>query len=100
MVGTVPPYRQFPKTGISLGSPPRLSADEWLAVFSYSGDRLDGKMFVDVFDQRLGDKLLSTTLPLPAAPNELLKGALWIDGGYILLPLNPSLDSFAFWRLP
>ena len=100
VVGTVPPYRQFPKTGTAWGSSPRLSAGEWIAVFSYSGAGQDGKIFVDVFDQRLGDRFLSTSLPSIASPDELLKGALWIDGGYILLPLNPSLDSFSFWRLP
>jgi hypothetical protein len=73
-----------------------LSAGEWIAVFSYSQDRL----FVDVYDQRLGDQLLSTALPSTVAPNELFKNAMWIEGGYILLPLNKSLDSFAFWRLP
>jgi hypothetical protein len=48
----------------------------------------------------LGDKYLSTTLPSTNPPNALFKNAIWIDGGYILLPLTPSLDSFAFWRLP
>lgn len=100
VIGTVPPYRQFSKTGSFWGSPARLSADEWIAVFSYSGEADDRKLFVDVFDQRLGDKLMSTTLPSSAARDELLKRALWSDGGYILLPLNSSLDSFAFWRLP
>ena len=100
VIGTIPPYRQFAKTGTSWGSPPRLSAGEWIAVFSYSGDVQDGKMIVDVYDQRLGDKLLSTTLPSTVAPNELFKGALWIEGGYVLLPLNTSLDSFALWQLP
>ena len=94
--GTYPPYRQFPKTGTTWGLPSMLSAGEWIAVFSYSQDRL----FVDVYDQRLGDQLLSTALPSTVAPNELFKNAMWIEGGYILLPLNKSLDSFAFWRLP
>ncbi len=100
VAGTVPPYRHFPKTGSTWGSPPRLSADEWIAVFSYSKEGQGGKIFVDIFDQRLGDKYLSTTLPSTGEPNTLLKNAFWIDGGYILLPLTPSLDSFAFWRLP
>lgn len=94
--GTDPPYRQFPKTGPTWGSPPMLSAGEWIAIFSYSQDRL----FVDVYDQRLGDKLLSTALPSTVAPNELFKNAMWIEGGYILLPLNKSLDSFVLWQLP
>ena len=95
--GTYPPYRQFPKTGSTWGSPPLLTAGEWIAIFSYSPE---GKMFIDVYDQRIGDKLVSTALPFTVAPNELFKNATWIDGGYILLPLNASLDSFAFWQLP
>ena len=104
--GTIPPYRQFPKTGKSWGSPPIVGAGEWIAVFSYNEDATDnrarpgGKMFVDIYDQRLGDKLLSTMLSVTVSPNELFKSALWIEGGYILLPLNASLDSFALWQLP
>ncbi len=95
--GTYPPYRQFSTTGTTWGSPPLLTAAEWIAIFSYNQNR---EMFVDVYDQRLGDKLLSTTLPFTVAPNELFKNAVWIEGGYILLPLNKSFDSFAFWQLP
>lgn len=94
--GPNPPNRPFPKTGATWGSPPLLSADEWVAIFSYSKDRL----FVDVYDQRIGDKYLSTDLPVTVAPNKLFKNAIWIEGGYILLPLNESLDSFALWQLP
>jgi len=100
--GTMPPYRQFPKSGVNWGSPPLLSADEWIAIFSYSEDRgrPAGTMFVDVYDQRLGHKLLSTALPFSVSPDELFQNALWIEGGYMMLPLNASLDSFAFWQLP
>lgn len=96
VTGTIPPYRQFAKTGASWGSPQLLGAGEWIAVFSYS----DREMFVDLYDQRLGGKLLTTELPLTVPPNELFKRALWIEGGYVLLPLNASFDSFAFWQLP
>lgn len=95
--GTYPPYRQFAKTGTTWGSPPLLTAGEWIAIFSYGPE---GKMFVDVYNQRIGDKLLSTTFPFTVGPNELFKNATWIEGGYVLLPLNASLDSFAFWQLP
>ena len=98
MKGTVPPYRQFAKTGATWGSPPVLGANEWLAVFSYSEDQ--EKMFVDLYEQRLGDKLSSTALPITIAPNKLFRNAMWVEGGYLFLPLNTSLDSFAFWRLP
>ncbi len=98
--GFLPPHRQFTKTGTSWGTPPALSAGEWIAVFSYSEGRPAGKMFIDVYDERLGHKLLSTTLPYTVSPNDLFKGALWIEGGYVLLPLDAARESFAFWQLP
>jgi hypothetical protein len=106
ITGKLPPYRRFAKTGSSWGAPELLSAGEWIAVFSYNqaaksgGGGRAGNIFVDVYDQHLGDKLLTTTLPVSVSPNELFKRALWIENGYILLPLNSSLDSFALWRLP
>jgi hypothetical protein len=101
--GTIPPYRQFAKSGTMWGSPAVLSAGEWIAILSYSNDagaRAAGTIFVDLYDQRLGHKLLSTTLPFTVSTEKLFQGAIWIEGGYIMLPLNASLDSFAFWRLP
>lgn len=99
---TYPPNRHFPKSGTTWGSPATLGADTWIAVFSYSpaNSGRTGAVFVDVYDQRLGDKLLSTALPLTDSPNELFKHALWVEGGYMLLPLNSSLGSFTFWQLP
>ncbi len=96
-----PPYRQFAKTGTTWGSPPMVNAGTWIAVFSHSGEvNAGGRMFVDVYDQRLGDKLLSTDLPFTVPPDELFRRALSVEGGFVLLPLNTSLDSFALWRLP
>jgi hypothetical protein len=103
VTGAIPPYRQFAKTGRFWGSPQRLSAGEWITVFSYNQGARAGtaeKIFVDVYDERLGDKLLSTALTVDASPNELFKNALWIENGYVLLPLNTSLEAFALWRLP
>lgn len=90
------PYRQLPKTGTTWGSPPLLTAGDWIAVFSYT----QGNLFIDIYDRLLGDKLLSTALPFKSSPNESFKNALAIEGGYILMPLNASLDSFALWQLP
>ena len=92
------PYREFPKTGTTWGSPPVLTAGDWIAIFSYT--QPEGNLFVDVYDRLLGDKLMSTTLPFKFPPNESFKGALSIEGGYLLVPLNASLDSFALWQLP
>jgi hypothetical protein len=97
VTGTIPPYRQFAKTGTSWGSPAVLTAGEWLVVFSYNDANT---VIIDVYDQRLGDKLLTTTLSVSGSPNELFKHALWIEDHYVLLPLNTALDSFALWRLP
>jgi hypothetical protein len=74
-----------------------LGANGWIAVFSYGNG---GTMFVDVYDERLGDKLLSTTLPVTVSPDKLFKGAVSIEGGYIMLRLNASCDAFAFRQLP
>ena len=92
------PYREFPKTGTTWGTPPVLAAGDWIALFSYT--QAEGNLFIDIYDRLMGDKLLSTTLPFKFSPNDSFKGALSIEGGYILLPLNASLDSFALWQLP
>lgn len=98
--GLLLPHHEFPKTGTKWGSPAVLGAGEWIAVFSYSGDvNSGGRMFVDVYEQRLGDKLLSAEFPVTVAPDELFRRALAVEG-FIILPLNTSLDSFAFLRLP
>ena len=101
--GPFPPHRRFPKTGTTWGSPAVLIAGEWIAVFSYNEKGRQGaarEIFVDVYDQRMGHKLMMTALPVAISPNELFKHATWIEGGYILLPLNASFDSFALWQLP
>ena len=98
----LPPHRQVAKTGKLWGSPPSLSGREWLAIFSYDqeGDNARNTIYVDLYDQELGDKLLMTTLRVSVSPHELFKRALFMENGYVLLPLNASLDSFALWRLP
>ena len=103
ITGSVPPHRHFPKTGTTWGSPAALGAGEWIAVFSYNENAHQpaaGDMFVDVYDQRTGNKLMSTALPFTGSPNELFKRAVSMEGGYILLPLKASFDSFALWQLP
>lgn len=96
------PYREFAKTGTTWGSPPLLNTGDWIFTFSYSpySAQPEGNLFVDVYDRLLGYKLSSTTLPYKFTPDELFKGALSIEGGYVLLPLNASLDSYALWQLP
>jgi len=100
ITGTIPPQRPLSKSGKSWGSPQALSAGEWMAVFSYDGQGSNTRAIVDVYEQRLGYKLFTTTLPVSTSPNELFKHAFWIEKDYMLLPLNSSLDSFALWRLP
>ena len=95
--------RLFPKTGNVGGSPLAVSIGEWVAVFSYNEIARDGanqNAFVDLYNQRTRDKFLSTTVPINGPPNDLFRRARGIDGGYIILPLSPALDSFALWRLP
>lgn len=99
------PNREFAKTGTTWGTPPLLNPGDWILIFSYTEDQQDpaqpgGNLFVDVYNRILGYKLMSTTLLYKFSPNESFKGAVSIEDGYILLPLNASLDSFAFWQLP
>ena len=94
-------YRPFPKTGVSWGSPQALSAGEWIAVFSYTPQTNEtGKLFVDIFERRSGNKFSSTELPYTGSANALFNGSVWIEEGYLLVPLNTSFSSFAFWKLP
>ena len=96
-------YRPFPKTGASWGTPMALGAGQWIAVFSYTqeqGANATGKFFVDIFETRPGNKFSSTELPYNGSANALFDAAVWIEEGYLLVPLNTSLDSFVFWKLP
>lgn len=96
-------FRPFPKLGeISGGSFYSLSG-EWTAVFSYTpnaGAKTSGKMFVEVFESRPGNKFSSTEFPYNGSAEALFKDAVWVYGDYLLVPLNASLDSFALWRMP
>lgn len=96
VVSPLPPHRSFSKTGATFGSPQFLLARTWISVFSHDHDQ----MFIDVYDGQLGHKLMTTTLPFTDSPNELFKRALWIEGGYVLLPLDSSIESFALLQLP
>ena len=90
-------YRPFPKTG-SAGNSVLAVTSDWLAVFSYTpdaGSSPSGKMFVDIFAMRPGDKLLTTELPYSGSPVPLFENAFGIEGSdYLFLPLNTSLESF------
>ena len=95
--------RPFPKAGASLGGSLQSDSGNWTAVFSYTqhaaADK-QGKMFVEIFETRPRDKFSSTELPYTGSAPALFAGAMWIQGDYLLVPLNISLDSFALWRLP
>jgi hypothetical protein len=91
-------YRPFPKTGASWGSPMALSAGEWIAVFSHTEEA--GKLFVDIFERRAGNKFSSTEFPYTGSANALFNASVWIEEGYLIVPLNSSFTSFAFWKLP
>lgn len=96
-----PAQHQFPKRGARLGGSFTSYMGQWTSVFSYteSGDNA-GKMFVEIFKTFEGDKFSSTEFPYTGSATPLITGALWIHGDYLLVPLKPSLDSFALWKLP
>ncbi len=96
-------YRPFPKTGASWGTPMALNAGKWIAIFSYTGEQganATGKLFVDIFETRPGNKFSSTALPYTGSANALFDAAVSIEEGYVILPLDTSFNSFVFWKLP
>ena len=95
-------FRPFPKTG-AMGESGLALSSEWIAVFSYTppgGSSQSGKMFVDIFETRPGNKLLTTELPYTGSPVPLFERAFALEREYLFLPLNTSLESFAVWKLP
>lgn len=94
-------YRPFPKTGESWGTPQAFGAGEWVAVFSYTQQTKEtGKLFVDIFERRSGNKLSSTELSYSGSVNALFDASVWIEEGYLIVPLHTSFRSFVFWKLP
>lgn len=96
-------FRSFPKLGEKSGGSLRSYMSDWTAVFSYTeqaGAAASGKMFVEVFETRPRTKFSSSEFPYTGSPDALFTNAVWIQGNYLLVPLNSSLDSFAFWKLP
>ena len=95
-------FRTFPKLGEIAGGSLDYSGD-WTAVFSYTpnaGARDSGKMFIEIFERRPGNKFSSTEFPFTGSAEALFKNAVWVSGGYLLVPLNSSMDSFALWQMP
>jgi hypothetical protein len=96
-------FRPFPKLGEISGGSFYSSIGNWTAVFSYTPNaaaKTSGKMFVEVFETRPGNKFSSTEFPYNGSAEALFKSALWVEGDYLLVPLNTSLDSFALWNMP
>jgi hypothetical protein len=57
-------------------------------------------MFVDVYSRRSGALMSSTQAPISGTADTLFGAALWVEGGYLLVPLSGSLDSLQLWALP
>jgi hypothetical protein len=99
--GDRPEYHPVTKRGTAWCDPKALRANEWIAAFSYTRtSRSGGEIFIDVYDKSSGFKMSSGEASFEGDANELLKKAFWIEGDYLLIPLNSSLDSFVFWTLP
>ena len=95
-------YRPVPKTG-ALGDSALMASSDWIAVFSFTPDAESspsGKMFVDIFEMRPGNKLLTTELPYTGSPVPLFERAFVVEDRFLFLPLNASLESFTLWKLP
>jgi hypothetical protein len=100
--GDRPKYHPVEKSGATWANPKALAADDWLAVCSYTrqGSAARGEFFMDIYEARIGAKMSSGSAAFEGSVNELVKQGVWIEGDYLLIPLNPSLDSFMFWTLP
>ena len=95
-------YRPFPKVGASWGKPQAVSSGGWIAVFSYTQEasKAAGKMFVDIFERRSGNQFTTTELPYTGSADDLFNAAIWVEGDYLIVPLNTSIDSFVLWSVP
>jgi hypothetical protein len=99
--GDRPAYHPIEKSGAAWANPKAIRAHEWLAAFSYTTQGASrGELFVDIYEGRVGAKMSSGIASYEGPIDELVKQGLWIEGGYLLIPLNPSLESFMFWTLP
>lgn len=80
-----------------------MASSDWIAVFSFTPDAessTSGKIFVDIFEMRPGNKLLTTELPYTGSPVPLFERAFVVEDRFLFLPLNASLESFTLWKLP
>jgi hypothetical protein len=100
--GDCPRYHPVEKSGVTWANPKAIAADDWLAALSYTthGSASRGDLFVDIYESRVGAKMSSGSMAYEGSIDELVKQGLWIEGDYLLIPLNSSLDSFMFWILP
>ena len=100
--GDRPAYHPVEKSGARWANPKALRADQWIAALSYTKQESAsrGEMFVDIYEARVGAKMSSGRAAYEGPIDELVKQGLWIEGDYVLIPLNPSLESFMFWTLP
>ena len=95
--------RPFPRTGASEAYALTSAGNEWAAIFSYTrGADADtaGKMFVDVFETRPGNKFSATEFPYKGSPVPLFDAAVWIEDDYLIVPLSTSFDQIVLWKLP
>ena len=100
--GDRPAYHPIEKTGATWANPKALRANQWIVALSYTkqGSPSRGEMFVDIYEGRVGAKMSSGRAAYEGPVDELVKQGLWIEGDYVLIPLNPSLESFIFFKLP
>ena len=100
--GDRPAYHPVEKSGATWANPKALAADRWIAALSYTaqGRTSRGELFVDIYERQKGAKMSSGRSAYDGAIDELVKQGLWIEGDYLLIPLNSSLESFMFWTLP
>ena len=100
--GDRPQYHPVEKSGATWANPKAIAAHDWLAALSYTsrGSDTRGELFVDIYESRVGAKMSSGSAAYEGPIDGLVKQALWVEGDYLLIPLNSSLDSFMLCTLP
>jgi hypothetical protein len=95
-------YHPVEKRGEKWADPKAIGANKWIATFSYTtkGSAPRGELFVDIYEHQVGAKMSCGSAVYEGQIDELVNQGLWIEGDYLLVPLNDSLESFMFWTLP
>lgn len=115
--------RLYRKTGESWGSEAAIVSPRaaYVAVFSYASTEKPaktmipgfgntepghGELFLDVYDTSTGERVSAARAPYGGRggggvePSLLFGGSVWVDGRFVVMPLDPSFESCFLGILP